>query len=305
MKVAVMGTGAIGGYVGARLADAGAEVSLVARGAHLQEIREHGLKVTSPNGDLHIRPVQASDDPGDIGPVDIVLFAVKLYDLTTAAEAIRPMVGPDTLVVFLQNGVDAEAVLTEAFGRKRVAGGVALINGALAAPGVIEHRALNALIVGTLDGGADPRLDRLVALASESGIETTLSPDIRREIWRKFLLLAPMASLSAMTRVALGAIRDNAETWALAEMGMWEVAAVANTEGVAITADDVREALEFVGSMPETWQASTLIDLQQGRRLEVEWLAGAVCRIGRNHGIATPFHQVALGALMPHAAGNV
>jgi 2-dehydropantoate 2-reductase len=169
---------------------------------------------------------------------------------------------------------------------------------------VIEHRALNALVVGALDGKSDARLDRLVKLANDSGIETTLSPDIRREIWRKFLLLAPMASLSAMTRAPLGAIRAHAETWALAEMGMREVAAVAAAEGVALSENEMAETLAFVSGMPETWQASTLIDLQQGRRLEVEWLAGTVCRLGQAHGIDTPFHRVALGALMPHAAGS-
>lgn len=303
MKVAVMGTGAIGGYIGARLAAAGVEVGLIARGAHLERIRADGLSVTSPLGDLSVRPAVASNDPGEVGIADIVLFAVKLYDMTEAAETIRPMVGPDSLVIFLQNGVDAEAVLRNVYGPRQVAGGVALINGALAAPGVIEHRALNDLVVGPLDGADDDRLDAFVAATRDAGINAVLKPDVRGEIWRKFLLLAPMASLSAMTRVRLGQIRAQPATWALAETGMREVAAVAAAEGVALSEDDIARTLGFVAGMPETWQASTLIDLEQGKRLEVEWLAGAVCRLADKHGLEVPFHRTALGALMPHAAG--
>lgn len=305
MKIAVMGTGAIGGYVGACLQRAGAKVSLIARGAHLQAIRSDGLTVTSPLGDQHIRPALATDDPAEVGPVDIVLFAVKLYDMAASAETIRPMVGPDTVVIFLQNGVDAEAVLCQAYERRQVAGGVALINGALAAPGRIEHRALNGLVVGPLDGGEDRRLERFVALAIEGGIDATLNPDIRGEIWRKFLLLAPMASLSAMTRVPLEAIRSTPETWALAEQGMREVAAVAAAEDVTLSARDIAGTLEFVAGMPGTWKASTLIDLEQGKRLEVEWLAGAVCRLAERHGLDAPFHRAALGTLMPLAGGAI
>lgn len=303
MKVAVMGTGAIGGYLGAKLAAAGAEVGLIARGAHLDRIRTDGLQVTSPLGDVTVRPAVATSDPAEIGPADVVLFAVKLYDMAEAAEAIRPMVGPDSLVIFLQNGVDAEGVLRAVYEPHQVAGGVALINGALAAPGVIEHRALNDLVVGPLDGQNDARLDAFAAAASEAGINAVLKPDIRGEIWRKFLLLAPMASLSAMTRVRLGKIRAQLTTWALADAGMREVAAVAAAEGVALSEEDIAKTLGFVSGMPETWQASTLIDLEQGKRLEVEWLAGAVCRLADKHGLETPFHRVALGALMPHAAG--
>lgn len=303
MKIAVMGTGAIGGYIGARLANAGQEVALIARGRHLDRIRNDGLAVTSPLGDFVVRPAMATSDPADVGPADIVLFAVKLYDMVEAAEFIRPMVGPESLVIFLQNGVDAEGVLRVIYSPRQVAGGVALINGALIEPGVIQHRALNDLVVGPLDGADDPRLDAFVAAARDAGLQVKLDPDIRGEIWRKFLMLAPMASLSAMTRVRLGRIRSQPETWALAETGMREVVAVAAAEGVTLSDEDVAKTLGFVSTMPETWQASTLIDLEQGKRLEVEWLAGAVCRLADKHGLDTPFHRAALGALMPHAAG--
>jgi 2-dehydropantoate 2-reductase len=303
MKIAVMGTGAIGGYVGARLAAAGARVSFVARGRHLAAIREAGLRVQSPLGDLHVHPASATDDPAQVGEVDVVLLGTKLFDLETAVPAMAPMVGGETAVVCLQNGVDAPDVVARRYGPARVVGAVVVINGEIAAPGVIRHNAMNRLTVGELDGRASERVARLAALASRAGIDTAVSPDIRLEIWRKLLLLAPMGALSAMTRLPLGRIREQPETWRLAEQGMREVVAVANAQGVALTDADIRGTLAFVQGMPPTWKASLTVDLEQGRRLEVEWLSGAVCRRGRAAGIPTPFHDVALGVLLPRAAG--
>jgi 2-dehydropantoate 2-reductase len=238
-----------------------------------------------------------------VGPVDTVLLATKLYDVEAAARAIGPMLGHETAVVCLQNGVDATDIVAHLHGRPRVIGGVVMINGEIVAPGVIRHNALNRLTVGELDGGESDRLARLVALGTRAGIETATSPDIRLEIWRKFLILAPMAALSAMTRVALARVRAHEETWRLAEQGMREVVAVANAQGVGLTEGDVRSALAFVQGMPPTWRASLAVDLEQGRRLEIDWLAGAVSRLGQAAGIDTPFHRIALGVLTPHAAG--
>jgi len=303
MKIAVMGSGAIGGYLGARLAAAGAEVTFVARGPHLTAIRAQGLTIRSPLGDLLIAPAAATDDPAAVGTVDAVLLATKLYDVDTAARAIGPMIGEQTAIVCLQNGVDATDIVARLHDRAHVIGGVVMINGEIVAPGVIRHNALNHLTVGELDGRESARLARLVALGNRAGIETVSSPDIRLEIWRKFLVLAPMAALSAMTRVPLARVRAHEETWRLAEQGMREVVAVANAQGVGLTEEDVRRTLTFVQSMPATWRASLAVDLEQGRRLEIDWLAGAVARLGHAAGIDTPFHRIALGVLKPHAAG--
>ena len=303
MKIAVMGSGSIGGYLGARLAAAGAEVTFVARGAHLAAIRAHGLAIRSPLGDVLIAPAAATDDPAAVGAVDAVLLATKLYDVEAAARAIGPMIGQDTAIVCLQNGIDAPDIVERAHGRAHVVGGVVMINAEVAAPGVIQHNALNRLTVGELDGRESARVARLVTLGSRAGIETVSSSDIRLEIWRKFLVLAPMAALSAMTRVALARVRAHEETWRLAEQGMREVVAVANAQGVGLTEEDVRRTLAFVQGMPATWRASLAVDLERGRRLEIDWLAGAVRRLGQAAGIDTPFHQVALGVLKPHAAG--
>jgi len=303
MKVAVMGTGAIGGYVGARLAMAGAQVTFIARGAHLEAIRTAGVRVFSPLGDVTVAPASASDDPRTVGPADVVLLGTKLYDVEAAAQAIGPMIHDDTAVICLQNGVDAPAIVERLHGAARVVPSVVMINGEVTNPGVIKHNAMNMLTVGELDGRASRRLERFVAMANTAGIDTKLSEEIRLEVWRKFLLLAPMAAISGMTRLPLARIRSEPETWRLAEVGMREVAAVANAEGVRLTEQDAQETLAFVMRMPETWKASLTVDLEQGRRLEVEWFSGTVCRLGEAAGIDTPFHRVALGVLKPYAKG--
>jgi 2-dehydropantoate 2-reductase len=303
MKLAVMGSGAIGGYIGARLAAVGAQVTFLARGAHLAAIRAHGLSVRSPLGDLRITPAAATDEPATVGVVDLVLLGTKLYDVDAAAAAIAPMVGPATAVVCLQNGIDAVEIVARRYSPRHVLGAVVMINGEITAPGVIRHNALNRLTVGELDGGETARLAGFVALAARAGIETVPSPDIRLEIWRKFLLLAPMAALSAMTRVPLARIWAHPETWGLAEEGMREVVAVAQAQGIALGEEDVQRTLAFVRGMPATWRASLAVDLEQGRRLEIDWLAGAVVRLGQESGIDTPVHRIALGVLKPHAAG--
>jgi 2-dehydropantoate 2-reductase len=304
VKIAVMGAGAIGGYLGARLAVAGADVTFIARGAHLAAMRRSGLKVLSPLGDVHIEPATATDEPAAVGKVDVVLLGTKLYDVESAARVIASMIGGETAVICLQNGVDATGIVARLCGQAHVVGGVVVINGEITVPGVIRHNALNRLTVGELDGYPSARLERFVALANRAGVDTTLSRDIRLEIWRKFLMLAPMSALSAMTQVELARIRQEEETWRLAEQGMREVVAVAHAQGVALTVEDIQRTLTFVQGMAPTWRASLAVDLEHGRRLEVDWLAGAVCRLGHAAGIPTPFHQVALGALKPHAAGS-
>jgi 2-dehydropantoate 2-reductase len=303
MRIAVMGTGAMGGYLGARLADAGADVTFIARGEHLAAMRKAGLKVTSPMGDLLIDPVCTTDDPSQVGPVDLVLLGVKLYDAETAIGALRPMLGKDTGVITLQNGVDAPDMVSSLAGPAHCVAGVAMINGEIVEPGVIQHNALNGLVVGELDGRPSERLRGLEELARKAGVEIEVSSDILLEIWRKFLALTPTAGLSVLTRVPLGQMRDTPETWALAEEAMAEVVAVAQAEGIGLNETDIKNGLDFIQGMPATWRGSLVMDLEQGKRLEVAWLHGAICRLGRRAGIDTPFHRVVLGALMPHADG--
>ncbi len=303
MKIAVMGTGAMGGYVGARLAEAGAEVAFIARGAHLAALRANGLKVTSPEGDLHLNPVQATDDPGEVGPVDLILLGVKLYDVEAAVEALLPMLAPETAVVSLQNGVDTPALVSKIAGPAHNVPGIAMINGEIAGPGVIQHNAMNGLVIGEPDGRGSARLEALLELGEKAKLDISVSPDIELGLWRKFAMLTPMAGLSTLTRVPFGMVRNTPETWRLLGEAMDEVIAVARAEGVELGAQDEAGLMASIGGVPDSWRGSLVTDLEAGRRLEVDWLHGTICRLGERHGIETPFHRVVLGALMPHADG--
>ena len=305
MKIAVMGTGAMGGYVGARLAEAGADVTFIARGPHLAAMRRDGLKVTSPEGEIHINPASATDDPAEVGPVDLILLGVKLFDVEIAVDRLRPMLGPDTGVISLQNGIDTPAVISRIAGPQHNVPGIAMINGEIAAPGVIQHNAMNDLIVGEPDGNASPRMTALEALGGASALNLRISTDIELELWRKVLALTPAAGLSCLTRQPLGRVRETQECWYLLQEAMAEVVAVAQAEGVGLGETDIENVSASVREfMPPTWRGSLVTDLEAGRRLEVEWLHGAICRLGKKHGIDTPFHRVVLGALMPSAGGN-
>ena len=304
MKIAVMGTGAMGGYVGARLSEAGAEVTFIARGPHLAAMRQDGLKVTSPEGDIHINPVSATDDPDGVGPMDLILLGVKLFDVEKAVNDLRPMLGPDTGVISLQNGIDTPGVISRVAGPQHNVPGIAMINGEIAAPGLIQHNAMNELIVGEPDGRASPRMTALEELGGNSALNLVISTDIEAQLWRKVLGLTPAAGLSCLTRLPLGRVRETPESWDLLQEAMAEVVAVAQAEGIGLGEIDIQSVSASVKEfMPPTWRGSLVTDLEAGRRLEVEWLHGAIYRLGKKHGIDTPFHRVVLGALMPYANG--
>src|SRR5262245_12977512 len=203
MKIAVVGAGGVGGYFGARLAAAGGDVAFVARGAHLDAMRTKGLRVLSPLGDVHLDRVNATEDPESNGPVDVVLFTVKLYDADAASARLGPLIGPDTVVVTLQNGVDSVDMLAAAVGRSHVAGGVAHVFAVIAEPGVIRHTALDLIITGELDGVRTPRLEKLYELARDAGFECRLSGQIEMEIWLKFVRLSAFSGMTAVTRSSL------------------------------------------------------------------------------------------------------
>jgi len=306
MKIAIMGTGPMGGYIGARMAEAGADVTFIARGAHLAAIRRDGLKMTSPEGDVHVNPASASDDPKAVGPVDLIFLGVKLYDVETAVRDLLPMLGPDTGVVSLQNGIDTPAIISKIAGPQHNVPGVAFINGEIAAPGVIQHNAMNGLVAGEPDGRASARMQALEELGKKAVLDVSISPDIELELWRKFLVLTPASGMSCLTRLPMGRIRETPPSWRLIEEAMDELIAVARAEGVEMGEEDRQAGVRGIRDMmPPTWRGSLVTDLEAGRRLEVEWLHGTICRLGEKHGIDTPFHRVVLGALMPHANGAV
>jgi 2-dehydropantoate 2-reductase len=305
MRIAVMGSGGVGGYLGGRLAASGENVTFIARGAHLDAIRRRGLAITSALGDVTIRPAKATDDPAQIGPVDLVIFAVKLYDAEPAAEAIRPLVGPGTGVVTFQNGVDSTDVLSRAIGAEPVIGGAAHVAVVIAEPGVVRHTGTMARFsFGELDGRRSDRVAALAAAARAAGVEHRLSDDIRRDIWDKMIMLSTFSGLTALMRLPIGPIREAPDTRAMYREGLAEALAVARARGMALPGDFVERKLAQTDAVPYEMKSSMLEDLERGRRLELPWLSGAIVRMGNELGIATPIHGFITTALKLHAAGG-
>jgi 2-dehydropantoate 2-reductase len=304
MKIAIMGSGGVGGYFGARLAATGNDLTFIARGTHLDAIRKDGLRVHSPLGDVHISPAHATDDPARVGPVDIVLFATKLYDTEIAGELCKPFVGADTAVISLLNGVDSEEQLSRILGAQHVVGGVARISAEIAAPGVIQHHTNFAVIeFGELNGRKTERLQTFLAAATAAGIDAQLCDDINIAIWQKFLLLASFSGVTAITRLPAGPIRDNPETWNLMQAAAHEADAVARARGVRLAENAVDDVVKIMRTLPDAMKASMLMDMERGKRLELEWLSGAVCRLGHQSGVETPVHCFIQAALMPYVNG--
>jgi 2-dehydropantoate 2-reductase len=304
MRIAVVGTGGIGGPYGASLAAAGADVTFVARGAHLAAIRENGLRVEGDRGETHIRPAQATDDIAEIGTVDFVLLCVKLWDVESVGEALRTIVGPETAVVPLQNGVDAAERLIPILGREAVMGGAAMVTGNIAAPGVIRQTGTyQRMTFGELDSRLSERGQRLRELCEAAGFDGVLSPDIRIPLWEKFILLVALSGLNALTRVPLGRWRDDPDLLALYEAALRETVAVGVAEGVKLPPDSVEKVRAMMWSMPPYHMTSMGNDLLRGNRLELPWFAGKVVELGRRHGIPTPVNGFIYAALKPHVNG--
>jgi 2-dehydropantoate 2-reductase len=304
MRIAVTGAGGIGAIYGASLAKAGADVTFVARGAHLAAMRERGLKIEGDRGEMHISPAQATDDPSDIGPVDIVLFCVKLWDVESAGAAIRPMVGPETAVIPLQNGVDAHERLIPVLGREAVMGGTAFVTGSIIAPGVVRQTgAYQRMTFGELDRTISPRGERLAELCAAAGFEGVLSADVLVPLWDKFTMLVPLANVNALTRAPLGKYRADPDSWSLVLGSVQETVAVGRAEGVNLAPDAADKAIALIRSMPDHHMTSMGNDLLRGNRLELPWFAGKVVELGRKHGVPTPVNSFVYAALKLHANG--
>ena len=304
MRIAVIGTGGIGGPYGASLAKAGADVTFVARGAHLTAMRENGLRIEGDRGETHIRPAQATDDIAGIGAVDFVLSCVKLWDVEQAAEQIRPIVGPHTAVIPLQNGIDAAERMIRILGDEPVMGGMAFVTGTIVAPGVVRQTGTyQQMTFGELDGRVSERGQRLRDLCEAAGFEGVLSSDIMVPVWQKFLLLVPLSGLNALTRLPLGKWREDADLVDLYEAALHETVAVGLAEGVRLPPDSVDKTLAMMRSMPSHHTTSMGNDLLRGNRLELPWFAGKVAELGRRHGIPTPVNGFIYAALKPYVNG--
>ena len=304
MKIAIIGAGGVGGYFGARLAAAGEDVTFIARGAHLEAMRRNGLRLLSALGDLTLEQVKAESDPSRVGAVDVVLVAVKLWNTEDAMQIARPLLGPATAVVSFQNGVEAIDIATRHFGKPHVMGGVAHIAAVIDSPGVIRNSGtLARLTFGELDGVASPRGTVLLEACRRAGIDASLSDHIERAIWEKFVFIAGLSGMTSLTRMPTGPIRSDPVTREMLRDVMAEVAAVARARGIDLAPDIVDAQMQFIDTLPPGMVASMLGDLTRGKRLEVEWLSGAVVRLGMEAKVPTPLNRAIYAALKLHADG--
>jgi len=300
MKIAVMGSGGVGGYYGGLLARAGHDVTFIARGAHLAALQADGLQVYSVHGDFSVAPVKATDAPAEVGPVDQVLVCVKTPDTDQAAQAIRPLVGPDTTVTSLQNGVDAAERIGAVVGLEHVLGGATWISSAVVAPGVIRQVSqFRRVVLGELDGRTTPRAKALYEAFKGTGITVELSDDIRKVLWTKFTFIAAISGVGSLTRLEVGDYRAVPETRALLVSLMREVEAVARATGIALDADVVEATLALVDGVAPVIKPSMQRDVEAGRRSELDALIGVIPRQGRELGVSTPTADVVYAALLP------
>lgn len=306
MKIAVMGSGGVGGFFGGRLAHAGCDVTFIARGAHLAAMRERGLTIESAaHGDMHLPAVKATDDARTISAADLVIIAVKLWGMHAAIEAVKPIVGPGTAVLSLQNGVVKDDILKREFGEKAVMGGVGYVATHISKPGVIHQTgALQRLIIGEYDGRRTPRVEALLEALLKSGVQAEISDDIRRTLWEKYVFLVGLSGTTATMRMPIGPIRAHPRTRAFLFDVLKEAVVVGRALGVTLPENYAEDRLAFADSVAADMTSSLHHDLERGNPLEVEWLAGGVVELGRSVGMATPCNRAVWDILALHAQGR-
>ena len=305
MKIAVMGTGGMGGYYGGYLAAAGCDVTFIARGEHLAAIQKNGLSLKGDNGDIHINPTPAMDDPGSIGPVDVVLFCVKLYDVETAAELIQPLIKKDTIVISFLNGIDGPERLAKIIGKQHVIGGAAYASAVIEAPGIVRYKGTKGHFkIGYLDGRANQDLKEFQNLYSGTPIECEISDDILATLWDKFILLATNSGLSCMCRQPVGIIYNDPDLLELAMAMMREVESLAIAQHIKIDDEIIEKSVAWSKSAPTDLYASMYHDLRKGRPLELAGMSGFVATLGEQLKIATPCHKTVFACLKPYINGS-
>jgi 2-dehydropantoate 2-reductase len=298
MRIAVMGAGGIGSYLGALLAKSGADVTLICRGAHLAAVREHGLRVRSASGEFTVSQIAASDDPTLAGSAEIVIQAVKLYDLGASTRALAPSLGPRSLVVTVQNGVTAADEAGAIVGGNRVVPGLVFINAHVEAPGVVVSRGRSQTFI---IGAHDERIAAFQERCAAAGIDARLSADIRADLWRKFIPVAALSALACLCRQPIGPILADPALARLHRQAMEEVAGLARAKEVTLETDIVERMLAVARTYQYDARVSMLEDLEAGKRLELEWLSGYVSREAARHGVPVPFHDLAYACLKPLA----
>ncbi len=301
-----MGSGGLGGYFGALLARGGADVIFIARGAHLEAMRRDGLRIEGGPDPFHLEHVRATDDPSAIGPVDVVMVCVKLWDTKAALEQLRPLVVDETTLVSFQNGVLKDSYLRAAYDQSHLIGGVAYVATTVSAPGVITRTGpLQRLVVGEFDGRSSARVEAFHAAALAGGIDAEVSGDIRRAIWEKFVFLVGLSATTTTMRIPIGPIRENPQSRALLLDLMREVVAVGRAQGVPLPEDYAEQRLEFADGVSPDMTSSMHHDLERGNRLEVRWLSGGVVELGKEVGVETPLNRTVADILSVHANGRM
>ena len=306
LKIVMMGSGGVGGFFGGRLAKVGCDVSFVARGSHLQALRANGLTIENEaQGDIHVPKVEVTDDPASLGVADLVILSVKLWDTESAARAIRPIVGPRTGVLSLQNGVVKDDILRRVFDPAQVMGGVCYVATHIARPGVIgQVGTMQRIVVGEYDGRTSDRARELHEALSRTGVNAELSSDVRRAIWEKYVFLVGLSGSTTSMRSTLGPIRSNPRTRAFLHDLMREVVAVGRAHGVALPEDFADDRLAFGDTLPADMTSSMHHDLERGNPLEVDWLSGGVVKLGEAVGVPAPANRAVRDILALHAAGT-
>lgn len=300
MKIMVMGTGGVGAYYGGLLAEQGHDVTFIARGAHLQAIRENGLQVRSIFGDFTVSPAKATDNPAEVGEADLILFCVKTYNTDEAVEAMRPAVGPQTAVLSLQNGVDAVERIGKVVGLEHVIGGATWLSSAVEAPGVVKQVSqFRRVVFGELDGTRSERVQSIFEVLNQTGITVEVSENILKILWTKFVFISAASSLGSLTRLPMGDYRAVPETRGMILRLMHEVEALARAQGIALDDDVVQKSLDFMDNAAPHIKASMQLDVEAGRRTELESMIGVIGRKGRELGVPTPVADFIYASLLP------
>lgn len=306
MKIAIMGAGGVGGYLGGKLAAAGRDVTFIARGAHLEAIRSNGLRICGAEN-LHISEAHATDTPADTGIADVILFCVKLYDTDTAAKAIAPIVGPGTMVLTLQNGIESVREVGAVVGAHAMLGGAAYFPANITAPGEVTFFGKMAdrphVVLGEPGGCDSKRVQELLALFRAAGIDADGCADTDLMLWSKFLLMAGTSAATGVTRCNIGTVRNDPDMRWLLQEAISEAERVGSKTGVVFEADVVEQVMATLEISPANGKASQLVDLENGRHLELEWLSGALVRLGKELGVPTPVHATVYAALKPFRDG--
>jgi 2-dehydropantoate 2-reductase len=300
MKIAIMGTGGVGGYYGGLLAQAGHDVTFIARGAHLQAMRDKGLQVKSVYGDFTVSPAKASDKPSQIGQVDVILFATKTYQTDEAAKLIKPIVGEDTVMVSLQNGIDAADRIGAVVGMEHMLGGATWLSAAIEAPGVIgQYSQFRRIVLGEFDGQTTRRLKAVYDVLQATGATVEKSDNILKVLWTKFVFIASVSAMGSLTRVTFGEYRIVPEARAVLIDALNEVASLAKAKGVSLDADVVDKTLAFIDGSAPGIKPSMQRDVESGKRSELESMIGVVVHMGVQHNVPTPVMQFAYAMLKP------